>query len=254
MKVLEKILYELPQGDAPFKDKFENFFIKFLEKEKNFLSFKSSNSDYLPKVLFTFTDISKPQVKFIFSDATYFTLLIRNITNVDKKSPHEYSSISIDDCMNRIRSMSIKEVDHIGFNLPFFDGIHPEILQLREEVKNTCLYHTFPKELADEPWDFIIPATREEILRESSINYDQIRRPKTEIVSFSKSSTPLIQFDLQLDTRYIDFKRVFPEGIDVPEINCVWVYIKNEYGIDICFVLNEFQEGDWSHYFKNSRI
>lgn len=253
MKYLVEVQYILPNKNEEFTKSFLDYFSHLGTIENEEVKLHLSESIYIPSTRFSFSDIQIPQVHFKFSDGSSFSVDIINTTGTEKKSPHAYQHISLDDYLKRAKDLSLEMIDHTGFNLPYFEGIHPKILELREKLKDTCLYHTFPKKLADEPWDFILPSTKEEI-ESNMVDYNLTRRPKIEIVSFPKSSTPLIQIDLQVEAKYKDFKQLFPEAIDVSEIKCVWIYIQNDFGIDICMVLNEFQEEDWSHYFKNSRL
>jgi hypothetical protein len=113
------------------------------------------------------------------------------------------------------------------------------------------LYHRFP---SGEPWDFIIPGNRDEIALQEAVDYTMVRRPKLEIVSFDKASTPLLQFDIQMNTSYEILQGLFPEALDDPLVRNLWIYLGNPYGLDICLVANEFSEQDWSDYFAGSRI
>jgi len=81
-----------------------------------------------------------------------------------------------------------------------------------------------------------------------------VRRPKLEIVSFDKSSTPIIQFDCIVDTSYDKIVQLFPEGIAENDLRNVWVYLSNPYHLDICFVVNENRGGDWSEFFSGHRL
>lgn len=209
---------------------------------------------FFPQTEFIFKQIESPYVQFFFDDGNILTTKIENETGVSKKSPYSYSAIAMDDFLQRIKPYPLVGLDHTGFNLPYFEGTHPRIVELREKLKNSCLYHTFPKHLEDAPWDFIIPGTREEISRSVPVDYHQTRKPKIEIVSFENSSTPLIQIDLQINGTYDNLVKLFPEAIHIPEIKSMWVYIKNDCGIDICFVLNEALEVDWSYHFEKERI
>lgn len=132
-------------------------------------------------------------------------------------------------------------------------GIHPEIQTLREYCKDKSLYHLFP---TGENWDFIIPATKEEITGKASIEYSLLRRPKVEIVTFEKTSKPLIQIDVNISkkTTLDELKKLFPEGLVDENINNIWIYMKNPLGIDICYVLNPGDDPDWSPFFKDSRF
>lgn len=81
-----------------------------------------------------------------------------------------------------------------------------------------------------------------------------VRRPKFEIVSFDKASTPLLQLDIQMNTSYEILQGLFPEALDDPLICNLWIYLEYPYGLDICLVANGFSEKDWSSYFAGSRI
>jgi hypothetical protein len=244
MSYLKQIKYQLPDSD--------NNFIQNINAYT--LPLNTTEQDYYPKTEFIFSNTEIPAVSFVFDNGEEHKVEIKNSTGQDKQSPHKYTPLEMDIFIARVKDFKLVAVDHTGFNLPWFEsGIHPEILKLREFLKDKSLYHEFPKQLADEPWDFILPGTIDEISRKK-VDYQKTRRPKIEIVSFPKSSTPLIQIDIQLDGNYEDLLKLFPEAIAVPSMRNLWVYIKNDYGIDICFVLNEVQEKDWSYYFENCRL
>lgn len=253
MKFLEEISYHLPL-DKKFSDDFFQFLAPLGMQEENKFILNKSNKEFSPNTSFIFTTTNVPFVLFTFSDSSSIRIDIINETSEKRQSPHSYSPIEFSDFLERMKKYHPIGLDHTGFNLPYFDGIHPKILKLREQLKEACMYHTFPKHLEDAPWDFIIPGTKEEIQREIPVDYMKTRKPKLEIVSFDKASTPLIQIDLQIQETYEEFSKDFPEGILVPEIKCVWVYIKNSFGIDICMVVNQAGEGDWSYQFAKERI
>lgn len=163
MKYLIQVVFTLPKTNKGFVDVFLSYLQGLGRVGEDQITLRTSRQDYLPETRFQFTDMRVPQVSFYFSDNSSFSLNITNTTNVSKKSPYSYSHIFIDDFIKRITKYSLKGIDHIGFNLPYFDGIHPTILELREKLKPTCLYHTFPKHLIDAPWDFIIPGTENEV-------------------------------------------------------------------------------------------
>jgi hypothetical protein len=242
--MLKQVKYQLPNSDKNF--------VQSLNSYK--LPLDATKPDYYPKTEFQFNNVTIPTVSFIFDNHDEHKIEIKNSTGQTKQSPHEYTPVNIEDFLNRVKDFKLVAVDHTGFNLPWFEGIHPEILKLRDSLKEKCLYHEFPKELADEPWDFILPGTLGEISGKEKIDYQSTRQPKIEIVSFPKSSTPLIQIDIQIEAKYEDLLKLFPESIDGLSMRNLWVYIKNDFGIDICFILNEVQEKDWSHYFEKSRI
>jgi len=113
------------------------------------------------------------------------------------------------------------------------------------------LYHRFP---TGEPWDFIIPGDKEEIAKGKEIDYNTIRRPKFELVSFGNALTPLLQFDVAVNASYERFAALFPEALNDPEFRNVWLYLENPYPVDVCLVLNEFTARDWSDFFQGCRL
>jgi hypothetical protein len=79
--------------------------------------------------------------------------------------------------------------------------------------------------------------------------------PKFEIVSISKVSKPIIQFEFYVHNKsFEELTELFPEAIAVENPGNVWVYIQNPTDVDICFVLNVYSDSDWSEFLKNNRI
>lgn len=243
--VLNTIDIVLPDIDDEFFDQLTGFPSVFGIKTGNSLRFNTSNPHYLPVLELSCGPVATPEVVF-----DKKLVKIQNTTGVEKTNPFTYTPLTLDEVTKRLNDYPLNMLDHIGFNLPYFEGVHPEILELREELKSRCLYHLFP---SGEPWDFIIPGTEEEI-NGAVVDYTVVRKPKFEIVSFSNCSKPLIQIDFSVKASYSDIVSVFSEGLHDDNLHNVWVYIQNPYGIDICFVVNEPAEGDWSEYFKGSRI
>jgi hypothetical protein len=191
---------------------------------------------------------------FVLSSGQTLAVQIENITGQHKQSPHAYRPLSIETVRHRLTIAGIRLVslDHVGCNLPWFAaGVHPRIGQLRQELAARCLYHRFP---TGEPWDFIIPGDKEEIAKSKEIDYNTIRRPKFELVSFDNASMPLLQFDVAVNARYERFATLFPEALNDPEFRNVWLYLENPYPIDVCLVLNEFTARDWSDFFQGCRL
>jgi hypothetical protein len=251
---LKQVQYQIPNSDPEFASNFLSYLTPCGEVSGSKIELGISDKEYFPKTQVIFTEVRVPQVEFRLSDDRAFAVPISNTTGKNKPSPHKYSAISIAEFTTRVANFPLRALDHTGFNLPYFEGIHPQIAELREKVTLTCLYHSFPKHLDDAPWDFILPASIEEINKTIETNYSLNRKPKIEIVSFDKSSTPLIQFDIQIEGEYADWSPVFPEGIQLPDLKITWVYIENNFGVDLCFVLNEIEKKDWSYHFTNDRI
>jgi hypothetical protein len=254
MPYLTKVQFCLPSKDKNFEEQFRHFLSPLGEVTTNGINLALSNKDVLPKTSFVFEGSEHPFMLFMFDDSGSTKVEITNTTGATKQSPYRYAHMTLEELVERIRPFRLQGLDHTGFNLPSFEGVHPKILELRQELKDTCLYHTFPKHLEDAPWDFILPGTQEEINGSQKTDYRHVRKPKLEIVSFENSSTPLLQIDIQVQGNYEDMVKVFPEALHVPEIRNMWVYLQNDFGIDVCFVLNEASENDWSYQFRNDRL
>lgn len=237
-------------SDAFFND-LAHFLRDMGELRPQSLLFRTTKRSYYPQISLKEDVVKQPLARFAMDDGESFEVSIENSSGVKKKSRYAYSPITITDFTARIQSVALQNVDHLGFNLPWFQsGVHPTIENLRSLLKTKCLYHTFPN---GEPWDFILPGTLAEVGGAKPIDYIQIRKPKFEIVSFTNCSKPLVQIDMAFATSYEKLARLFPEGILLPDVKSVWVYLQNPYDIDVCLVLNK-AKGDWSNYFRESRL
>ena len=243
--VLTRVDIVLPDTDEEFFDQLTGFLGFFGYVEDQHLRFRMSNPHYNPVLGLTTAPVDIPVAVM---DGK--TIKIQNTTGVEKENQWEYTPLSLTDVIKRLELYPLNLLDHIGFNLPYFDGVHPEISELRNEFKNECLYHQFP---SGEPWDFILPGSTKEISG-ADIDYSATRKPKLEIVSFDGCSTPIIQIDFSVNATYNEIVSTFPEGINDDNLHNVWVYVQNPYSIDICFVVNEPVEGDWSDFFEGSRL
>ena len=241
MKLLNKIEIELPDIQTTFKNDFLNFLSNFGVVENNSISFKSSNEEYLPKISLSFSATKTARVRF-----DEKVVEIKNSTNENKKSPYNYSPISLSEFMLRKQELNFEFLDHVGFDIPWFEGVHPDIAGLRKSLPKRCFYFLYP---TGENWDFIIPAAKEEV-SSKEITYQAIRRPKFEIVSLDYTSSPIIQFDVSVSENFEQIKQIFPEGIPDNSLKNVWVYIINPYGLDICFVIGHRGKSDWYDFLK----
>lgn len=251
MELLKEIEIILPISDKTFSYKLLNFLSQFGILKDQKILFNKSNSKYYPLLSLRTSQVKNAKVKFLLTENEVEIDLI-NSTGKEKKSPHKYSYITIKDFLERMKEKSLSELDHIGFDLPWLTvGIHPEIANLRKVLKQKALYYLFP---TGEPWDFILPGTKEEISSLDEPDLTLKRRPKFEIVSLDKTSMPLIQIDFMVKEQYETLVALFPEAIHDPDIKNMWVYIKNPCSVDICFVLNEYRVADWSNFFKGHRF
>ena len=253
---LEKIMIKFCGPGEVLASELVGFFQPSGQRYDTRIKINRSDPLFHPVIFLDFQPRSSSTVivDFTLSDQQMISVVVENSTGEIRQSPHSYRRIGMADVQHRLAAAGIRlaGIDHAGFNLPWFDpGLHPTIVQLREQLSASCLYHRFP---TGEAWDFIIPGDADEITGNKVVDYGRIRRPKFEIVSFEKASTPLVQFDLQLDACYETLRGLFPEGLDDPGLRNLWVYLENPYGVDICLVANEIGTGDWSHFFKGSRI
>jgi hypothetical protein len=182
------------------------------------------------------------------------SIKVENSTGQSKQNPYPYKHLDVETVRQRFATSGIRliEIDHVGFNLPWFSsGVHPRILQLRNQLSSRCLYHRFP---TGEPWDFIIPGDKDEISNRKAVDYSEVRRPKFELVSFKNASTPLIQLDISVNAPYERFLELFPESLNDPEFRNIWLYLDSPCPVDVCLVINEVSEHDWSDFFKGCRL
>jgi hypothetical protein len=192
--------------------------------------------------------------EFALSDGGRLEVTVENVTGLSKPSPHAYVPVKIETVSARLTAAAVKLIglDHAGFNLPWFGpGLHPRLLQLRADLAARCLYHRFP---TGEPWDFILPGDVDEIAQAKNVDYTRVRKPKFELVSFEKASTPLVQFDVAVNIPYERFRQLFPEALDDPKFRNIWIYLEAPFAVDICLVLNEAAGRDWSDFFQDSRL
>ena len=251
MNILTNCVFLLPDSDPDFVVALKSCFKIISSSSDEQLVFNKSASDIYPNTFLKFEKLDIPQVRFDFENGEQYTIELKNKTGRHQSSPHRYEHITIQEYLMRMDNVEIVVLDHSGFDIPWFDGLHPEILTLREKLKSCSLYYLFP---TGEYWDFILPGTKAEIAAITDPDLNIVRRPKFEIVSISKVSTPIIQFEFQVNLRYEEIVELFPEGIAVPEVRNVWVYIQNNMGIDICMVLNEASQSDWCRFFRGNRF
>lgn len=252
---LERVTVRLPDTDAEFSNDLASLIGALGQKEGRLLRLARSSPSFYPEIVVDLQpECPGVLAEFDLSSGEAISVQVGNSTGMNKPSRHSYRPISVETARRRLEVSGIRlaGADHVGFNLPWFSpGLHPRILQLREELSARCLYHRYP---TGEPWDFIIPGDVDEIAGRKAVDYTAVRRPKFEIVSFDGASTPLIQFDLGANAGYEGLARLFPESLNDPEFRNVWVYLKTPYAVDLCLVLNELSKDDWSGFFQGCRL
>jgi hypothetical protein len=248
MSYLTTVNFGLPLVHETFGRQVLTLLAPFGDVDTDMVRFESSGSNFLPQISFHLSSAQTPTVKF----DTLETLEVEltNVTGEDRQSPEVYTPIEIDELFARLPTSTFRKLDHVGFNLPWFNGVHPQVSKLRESLALKCAYYRFP---TGEEWDFILPATAQEI-EGRVIDLSIERRPKLEIVSFDKSSTPLIQIDFSVSLKFEEIRKLFSEGIADFSLKNVWVYLKNPYGIDICLVIGEEGDEDWCAFFEGHRL
>ena len=195
----------------------------------------------------------RTSARFAMSDRPALQVPITNTTGIRLASPERYQPIALSELERRVRCHRIRftRIDHVGFNLPWFSGgIHPRIEEIRRALAPRCLYHTFP---TGEPWDFILPGTPAEI-GSAAVDYEVVRRPKFEIVSFEKCSRPIVQIDVGCDRSLTELEAIFPEALMDHVVGNAWVYVDSPLELDPCLVIGPHGEGDWSDRFKECRV
>jgi hypothetical protein len=252
---LERITVSFPDTDTEFTKGFVSLTELLGWKQDRIARLTRSSQGFYPELVVDFgsrcLDIL---TDFSLSNGETISVQVENSTGLSRPSPHSYRPLSVETVDHRLVTSGVRliELDHVGFNLPWFSsGLHPRIVQLREELSSLCLYHTYP---TGEPWDFIIPGDIDEIANHKAVDYTQVRRPKFEVVSFNSASTPLIQFDIGVNAGYERFSRLFPESLNDPEFRNIWVYVETPYAVDVCLVINELAEEDWSGFFQGCRL
>lgn len=247
---LEEVLFSFDKARRTFFDEFTGLLDRVLESGR----LKKAAPDFLPTFRLD-SELPEPGVAVHFRSAGGTRkIAVRNTTGEARKSPERYRTIGLAELKRRfaVNSIRIVKLDHIGFNLPWFaPPPHPEIAEVRAVYAKQCLYHAFS---SGEPWDFILPGTAAEIAGSVGIDYGRIRKPKLELVSFDKCSVPIIQFDVCCTCPKERFRGIFPEGLYDEGLGNIWVYVDNPYGLDLCLVLGEDYDGDWSGFFRDSRI
>lgn len=248
--MLHHVRFVLPASPEAFGHALLGTLASFGTLEDGRCRLHRSDDRYLPDVSVELGDVVVPTIEFA-DDEVVRRVELKNTTGIERSSPYEYRRISLDDYRERSADLRFTALDHIGFDLPWFDGTHPAVLGLRAALAGGSAYHRFP---TGEDWDFILPASAEEISG-AELDPSVIRRPKIEIVSFDTVSVPLIQVDLGVDLPYAELARLFPEALADARWRNVWVYLDNPYGVDVCLVLNEGSgEPDWSPVFRGHRI
>ncbi len=252
---LERISISLPGTETGFNQRLADLLAAL--GQMNSFGFEGTASDarYYPRLALDLQSTRRGvYADFLLSSGAIHSVGVENSTGMQKRSPHSYVPLGIDTVSRRFATDGIllKGIDHLGFNLPWFEaGIHPHILDLREKFSARCLYHLYP---SGEPWDFILPGTPGEIASREAVDYGKVRRPKFELVSFDKSSMPLIQIDIGVNRGFERFAELFPESLVDPAFRNIWIYLENPYPVDICLVINEYSEGDWSGFFEGCRL
>jgi hypothetical protein len=253
--LLESVTISFPISDSLFPSQFLHLLEPLGSQEADQFEIYRSNPLFLPRIELSFQGSGvETQAQFDLSDGQRLSADVVNLTGVEKKHPKSYQVLTLETIGHRLKQAGIRltNIDHAGINLPWFGReSHPQIYALRERLSSTCLYHRYP---SGELWDFILPGDAEEITQQKTIDYSISRRPKFELVSFSIASRPLIQLDIETSECYDSLHAIFPEALADPELKNVWVYTQNPFALDMCLVLNETSDQDWSVFFRGCRL
>lgn len=246
---LQKVLINLPLSESSFEELTSLLSECGKVNDKTF-AVKASKENFLPKLELIFDSNKSPTIDF-YDKKLILSQPISNQTSETKKSPHNYQHLPLQGVARRIASAGkITTIDHLGVNFPWFQGLSPALKDFRNRLPGLAAYFRFP---TGQDWDFILPATEQEI-HSDMINLDITRRPKLELVSFEKCSTPIVQIDCITTVNFNRLKELFPEGIVDEELKNVWVYITTDIELDLCLVLNQPTKSDWSSFFSGHRL
>jgi hypothetical protein len=252
---LERIVLRFPGTDCGFAQALVATVEGLGRREGSVRRLSRSQPGFYPELLLDpCSDGAGVVAEFRLSDGQVLSLAVENTTGVTKASPHAYTPVRLEAVRRRLDALGARVlgIDHAGVNLPWFSGgVHPRIGELRERLRVRCLYHRFP---TGEPWDFILPGDEDEIAGRRAVDYARVRRPKFELVSFAKASTPLVQFDVGVNVGYERLAGCFPEALPDPGLGNLWVYLEAPYPLDVCLVIGEAGEGDWSDFFDGFRL
>jgi len=241
----------LPDRDGSFADCLASFLSPCGKRQDDCFHIAPSDPTQLPRVTVRFAREGSVSVRFVSGLATVVVDVV-NVTGREVRSPHVYSHIALTDVAERLQDGPPEFLDHVGVDLPWFGELHPSIEALRATIANKTAYYLFP---TGEPWDFILPAHEEEILLHREMDLTVTRRPKFEIVSIDKVSTPILQFDIAVPYSFERIASLFPEGIADSRQRNVWVYVDSPMALDVCLVLNEGQMNtDWCEFFSGHRL
>lgn len=251
---LERITLLFPAAGGAFNASLAALLSPLGQATERGFELRRSDPDFYPQLCLDFSS-DQPSVtaEFALSDGQRRRVAVENTTGLSRRSPHVYAPVPIETAAARLKAAGLEFVglDHAGINLPWFEpGLHPRLRQLRAELKARCLYHRFP---TGEAWDFILPGDADEVAGLRPVDYGRVRKPKFELVSFEKASTPLVQFDLAVNAPYERFAPLFPEALDDPQFKNIWIYLETPFPVDVCLVLNA-EGGDWSKFFNGHRL
>jgi hypothetical protein len=251
--ILSSIKISLPRNTfediKSFIELFEN-----TTRTRDAIEFPNKPVDYSPKVELEFAiEISKPQVVFHSEESELLKIILQNETGEQWDSPYLYKHISLTELIVRLKThdISFQYYDHLGIDLPWLEGEHPQLTKAYKTLSPVSLIHSFP---GNSDWVFLIPGTKAEIFKEVEVDYNLDRKPKFEFVNFKYCSTPILQIDLATNAKYETVKEIFPEAIHDDELRNAWVYLENNSGIDICLVLNESGGNGWTKTFAGSLL
>lgn len=251
-RILTSIQISLPTNTFTSSKSFIDLFTH-TNNSSDRINFPSFHISYVPVIELDFSSRENFPVITFRSDVTVLDQVnLTNQTGETWESAYHYTPIDIAEISNRLKENNIffEYYDHLGINLPWIKGLHPDLQRLLKVLNESSLLHSFPN---SNDWFFILPGNEKEIQSKKKIDYSIDRKPKFELVNFFTCSTPIIQIDLATNTTYEVLKTLFPESIVDDDLRNLWVYVQNESGSDICLVLNEKGDG-WTKFFEGQRM
>jgi hypothetical protein len=121
--MLQTITFRFPDQGKAYGNQLFLLLAPFGQPADNKILFDKASPDFYPNIAFCNAPTAQPTVQFELSGRS-IDIEISNKTGQVKTSPEKYSLITIEDFVERTKQWEFVRLDHVGFNLPWFDTVH----------------------------------------------------------------------------------------------------------------------------------
>lgn len=121
------------------------------------------------------------------------------------KGNTRYQWLSMEELANRLKNAEVS-IDHTGINIPTREIDKDTWRSLIAQLGKEAVVFDYP----NEPWPFIVPATKDEKRGKEITDLKTWRGPKFEFVYDPYVPVPLIQFSFRTNLSKEDVHRLFP--------------------------------------------